>query len=678
MSICHERLKIIDLKMFSLLALFSFLIVVKARVNPDGPTVVLDFSNCINKLIEINFKDPGVLIFANADNYSTSVSKIHSELLKRINDMSNYAVEVMNPEDEDINICDNYDDRLGVLHIDNFDVRPMPAYFVIIIDTYHEFPFLIGRLLRSRSWNPSAKFIILLFNFAKDEINMQFVEKMLTCLFRYNATEIIIVVPHGNNIRKAIVYGWRPYDPPKYCGYFNETAKNRLYVQNTCEKGSLRDHKLFSLGIPTDMKGCILDIIALERQPFVSGDERDSNVEMVLIDELVKTFNIKTKYNIVNSFRRGERENGQWDGALQLLTLKKGRVLLGGIFPDFDVHEDFGYSSSYLADSYTWVVPRAYHSPPWVALSIIFKREVWYSVIAAFIISVLSWRMLGQLDRDSTYNRSLGHNFMNSWICFLGFSCYIRPTRQSLRIFFSFFNIYCILVITAYQTKLIDVLKNPRFDYQMQNVEELVTSDLKFGGYEVLRDLFLNSSDLFDNIIFEQWTIVNNITKAMLDVTVHRNFSILCSRLELSHLTAVTPDLSDNFGAYKYYAYDMNMFSVPVEMLALRGFAFMKMFSDTIGVFKQMGIPEFLRRRFAWFNGKRRAKLLRAILMEKSDVNSLSLEHLQAGFLVLVLGYMCGSIVFVLEIIANTKWVKIKYAQLVSQKKKILEFIKIE
>lgn len=661
---------ITELKMFSVFTLLIFGMVVKARVNPDGPTVVMDFTNCISKLIEINFKESGVLIFANADNCSTSMSKIHSELLKRINNIMNYAVEVMNPEDEDVNICDNYDDRLGVLHIDSFDTRPMPAYFVILIDSYNELPYIASRLLRSRSWNPGAKFIILLFNFARDSINIQLIEKMLSCLFRYNATDIVVVVPQANDIRSAIVYGWRPYDPPKYCGYFNETAKNRLYVQNTCAKGALKFNRLFERSVPTDMKGCILDIIALERQPFVSKDEEDSNVEIILIDELAKTFNFKTKYDFMNSYRRGEREHGQWDGALHLLTLKKGHMLLGGIFPDFDVHEDFAYSSSYLYDTYTWVVPRAYRAPPWVALSLSFKSEVWYSVIGGFLISALSWRLLGQFGRDSVYNKSLHHNFLNAWVCALGFSCYIRPVKQSLRVFFSFFNIYCILVITAYQTKLIDVLKNPGFDYQMQNIEELVESGLKFGGSEELRDLFLNSSDKFDKIIFDRWITVDDISKAMLDVAVHRNFSILCSRLELAHLTAVMPDLSDSFGAYRTYAYDVNMFSVPVEMLALRGFAFIKMFSNILGVFTQMGITEALNRRYAWFNGKRRAKLLRAILMEKSEVNALSLAHLEAGFLVLALGYMCGIFVFVLEIIISTKWVKKKFAQLVAQKEK--------
>lgn len=651
--------------MFYQLTLLIFTAVVRARVNPDGPTVVLDFTNCLNKLMKLNFKEPGVLIFANADYYSTSVSKIQAELLKRINDKMTYTVEVMNPENEDVNICDNYDETLSVLHIDSFDVRPMPAYFVIVIDSYQDFPFLAGRLLRSRSWNPSAKFVILLFNFAKDSINIQFVERMLTCLFRYNATEIIVIVPQANNIRNAIVYSWRPYDPPKYCGYFNETAINRLYVQNICEKGSLKFNRAFGKGIPTDMKGCILDIIALERQPFVSRNEEDSNIEMILINELAKTYNFKIKYDIVNSYRRGERENnGQWDGALQLLTSKKAHLLLGGIFPDFDVHEDFECSSSYLADSYTWIVPRAYHSPPWAALSIIFKREVWYSVIAGFVISALSWRMLGQFGRDSAYNKSLGHNLMNAWCCSLGFSCYIRPLRQSLRIFFSFFNIYCILVITAYQTKLIDVLKNPRFDYQIHDVEELVESGLEFGGFEELHDLFLNSTDFFDNIIFERWIAVDDISKAMLDVAVHRNFSLLCSRLELAHLTAVMPDLSDSFGSYRYYPYEINMFSVPVEMVALRGFAFMRMFSDTLAVFKQMGTSAALRRRFAWDNEKRRAKLIRAILMEKSNVNALSLEHLEAGFLVLALGYISGVFVFVIEIIASTEWLNSRLTQL--------------
>lgn len=634
-------------------------------VNPHGPTVINDYTKCISKVMENEFEELGLLIFANTNNnVSTSVTKIRTELLKKINEKIKYSVEIMSPEKE-VEICDHDNHNLGVIHIDNYVAVPTANYFIIIIDSYKDFSFLASKLIRSRSWNPFAKFIILLFNFAKnDKINIEYVEKVLSCLFKYNAINIIIAVPQANNFRNAIIYSWKPYDPPKYCGYFNETAKNRLVVQNMCERGVLKyDKDIFDNKIPRDMNGCVIEIIALLRQPFISDDPNEASIEKMMINEMLRRYKMEARYHFVRGIR-GERERvGEWNGALKKLASKRGHLLLGGIFPDFDVHEDFETTVTYLADAYTWVVPRANKLAAWKALIIIFKKFVWLTVILGFFICGITWKIIGKLSGDSEYNSSLGHCLLNTWITILGFVAYLHPAKESLRVFFVFLNMYCILFLTAYQTKLFEVLTKPSYEYQMQTVEELIESGLKFGGLEVLHDLFSNSSDPFDYRIGQQFTAIDNITQAMIDVAVHRNFSLLCSRFELAHISSITSELSDSVGNYKYYTFTDNVFSVPIETIALRGFPFILEFSTTITLFKQSGLNEALRDHFATFTERRRARQLRALLKEKSDVNPLSGQHLQGGFLALAFGYVSGTLALIVEIAVKTRYVQRKLSQ---------------
>ncbi|KAF9405373.1 hypothetical protein HW555_013860 [Spodoptera exigua] len=461
---------------------------------------------------------------------------------------------------KEVEICDLDNKHLGVLHVDTFVAIPSANYFIIIIDSYTDFSFLASKLIRSRSWNPFAKFIILLFNYVQnDKINIEYVEKVLSCLFKYNAVNIVIAVPQARNFRNAIIYSWRPYDPPKYCGYFNETAKDRLVKTNLCERGMLKYNTLiFEDKIPHDMNGCVMEVLALQRQPFISESEQNASIEKVMIDRVLRRFKMKAHYHFLEEIR-GERENvGEWNGALKQLSAKNGHLLLGGIFPDFDVHEDFETSTTYLAGCLYLGCP------------------------------------------ESCQNSS----------------------------------------VAAYQTKLFDVLTRPSYDYQMKTVQELVDSGIKFGGFGVLRDLFYNSSDPFDNLIGEKWVSIENITEALIDVAVHRNFSVLCSRLELSHISAVTPQLSDTTGNYNYFTFPDNVFSVPIETIALRGFPFMLKFSTTITLFKQSGINEALRYQFKEFTERRRARQLRDLLKEKSDVSPLSAKHLQGGFFALFLGML--------------------------------------
>ncbi|XP_013183790.2 uncharacterized protein LOC106129692 [Amyelois transitella] len=643
--------------MFCAEIVFIFLLIKEgqSRVNPHGPTVVNDLTSCVTNVVQADFKNPGLLIVANTNDGSI-ISKLIAPLLTFLHKDIKYSIKISSPEDEKAICGSDKNEGIGVLHRDHFEPIPEADYFIIITDDYKDFTRLASKIIRSRNWNSRAKFLILFLNFANTQANISYVERMFTCLYNFNVLDIVVIVPHENNIRSALIYGWQPYEPPKYCGYFNETAKNRSFLMNSCDKGQLKNKKsLFPNQIPANMKDCTLEIIAIEREPFVSVKKDEFSMEVFLVNEIFKTFNFTTEYQIIRSFR-GERYGGEWDGALKLLSAKKGHLLLGGIFPDFDVHEDFEASTFYLSDSYTWVVPRAYASPRWVALFIIFKKLVWLCVCMTFFMCVFVWIVLGCLSRDSSYNRYIGHCFLNSWACTLGFCPYARPKKESLRIFYVFFNLYCILNLTAYQTKLIDVLRNPTFEYQIKTVEELVSSGLSFGGTEDLRDLFVNSSDPFDNLIGEQWVNVEDISGALIDVTVYRNFSLLCSQLELTHMSAMMPELSDSFGTFRYYRFDQTMFTVPMEMIALKGFPFMKSISERLSALRQSGINAAVRRFFRCFNARRRSKLLRSLSSQRS-IDSLSIEHLQGGFLALALGYVSGTFILFMEIIFSSKFV---------------------
>lgn len=607
--------------------------------------------NCVINIMEDSFSKNGYLVFGNVNTTNHFVERIRNDILKTIHGGNKYVIQLSDLDKEPI--CREDDKReTNYLHMETYKGMHVADYFVMIIDDYKEFTYLARKMIRSRFWNPYAKIIIMLIRFTKNDVqNQNYIAKMLDCLFYYNAFNVVIGVPQANNARNSVIYSWKPYEPPNFCGFFNESAQNRLIVQNICERGSLKYNKaLFENKLPADMKGCPLQILALERKPFISNDESAPNIEKFLVHTILNKFNFSVKYKSVSGFRGERNEKGEWNGAIEELIMRKGLILLGGIFPDFEVNEDFEYSSTYLADSYIWVVPRAYPSPPWVSLTITFHNLVWYSAIVGFLLCVISWKFLGQLSGDTLYNKTLGHCFLNTWLCLLGFSAYIRPRKQGLRLFFVFLNIYCIIFLTAYQTKLIEVLQNPTYESQIVNIEELVQSDLKFGGSEELHDLFINSSDPMDYVVGTRWIDISNVSEALREMILYRNLSVLCSQLELAYLSAILPELHDSSGAYNYYSFSTATFSVPLEMIALKGFPFMKEISRLLNFHKQIGINALVRRYFDYSNTKKRTKLLLSIQNNKEIFKPLSIQHLRGGFFALAVGILGGVILLFLEI----------------------------
>ncbi|XP_068631420.1 ionotropic receptor 21a-like [Battus philenor] len=614
------------------------------------------YSSCIIQLMNIYFDKPGYLVFASSYNGTRTTESIRSDLLSHINGNKYFSVQVTSPLNV-TTVCSFDNERIDVIHTNPY-FEYKGDYYIAIAESYTEFTYLAKVITQTPSWNAKAKFIVVLFNFAgSSKLAMLGVEKIMDHLFNFNAINVIILSPQPENVRKIPIYAWKLNEYSKACGFLSQNSTNMYMIKNVCSLGVIEnDTDMFTNKIPSSLEGCNLHILALERQPFISENENDPNIEKLYINEMASKHKLQTKYSILK-MSRGER-NPYWNGALKELSLQKGHVLLGGIFPDYDVHEDFESSTTYLGDSYAWVVPRASSSPRWLALIHIFQKYVWFSTIATFGLCVLAWRILGQLSGDSYYHINIFHCLLNTYVSGLGFPAYVRPVKNSLRVFFAFFSIFCLIFVTAFQAKLIAMLRHVTFQNQIKSVEDLIDSGLKFGGPEELHDLFDNSSGVVDTQIEKEWINVENVAKALVDVTVHRNFSVLCSRLELSYLSSVMPELRDNLGHHKFFVFKQNTFTVPIEMIARKGFPIMERISHTFNLLNQIGLSEILHKKLYFFNQQKKALVILPSKIHKSNVAALSTKDLQGGFFVLALGVTFGVVVFVIEIIIDIIFVK--------------------
>lgn len=53
------------------IVIFDVIFSINAIINPYGPTVISDCTMCMKNIIDNEFKTPGLVIFANTNNFST-------------------------------------------------------------------------------------------------------------------------------------------------------------------------------------------------------------------------------------------------------------------------------------------------------------------------------------------------------------------------------------------------------------------------------------------------------------------------------------------------------------------------------------------------------------------------------------------------------------------------------
>lgn len=130
-------------------------------------------------------------------------------------------------------------------------------------------------------------------------------------------------------------------------------------------------------------------------------------------------------------------------------------------------------------DRYVFVAPRM---PEWLAMLTIFKYTTWLLICGIFMLSVVSWYLLGVARPEKAAHKKIILCVLNTWAVFLGIATNNRPFWNPLRIFFVMLTLYSLNITTVYTSKLINVFTNPAYEDQIDTIEEIINSHLPIGN----------------------------------------------------------------------------------------------------------------------------------------------------------------------------------------------------
>lgn len=422
-------------------------------------------------------------------NMTAPGADIERSFMEEIHALSRWSVMIVGNERRINSTSKSSNNTMSYLLADKAD------YYVIIVDSLVMFDMKLMNLVKLDSWNPHASVVILCSARLNTENSLKaYSGEMLKRLWSYYILYAVILLQDVKVKTTFHVFSWNPYDPPERCGEANGTSTSQIH--DTCVGGHLkRGTGLFNDKLPKNLQGCPLKILAMIMPPFINNQaERNPGIEMELLNTIVHKLNVEMFVDF-NNTSRGERISGRcWSGMVGRLMNDEGDLAFGGIYPDNAIHNDFETTISYLQDSYTWVVPRALALPRWLGLVIIFDNNMWIVVGVIYLMCTLVWLLLGNLSNESKQHKALDHCAINTWMMNIGGVAYNRPVNQALRVFFIFLCIYNVVLVTAYQTKLIMVLTQPYYEKQIDSLEEILNANLHVGGVEELKDI-INEAD---------------------------------------------------------------------------------------------------------------------------------------------------------------------------------------
>ena len=246
--------------------------------------------------------------------------------------------------------------------------------------------------------------------------------------------------------------------------------------------------------------------------------------------------------------------------------------------------------------------------------------------------------------------QSLSNCFQNAWAVLVAVSVPQQPTASSLRVFFFLYVCFCFSISTVFQAFFVSYLVEPMYEKKIETLDELLDSDVFWGNRPALNLAmnpatypeivnFLEHKKLKDDCSLMRKCVERMITKGDIAIITNPSFPDSVAR-EMGIA-----------GVGKIFCYlDETLMSAYTTMLFKKGNPLLERF-HILRRYLEAGLQLRL-----WSEQKHLAVLTGGVRFTETDGDGFfgfSISHLMPAFMVMLVGTVLSSAVFVGELIVK-------------------------
>ncbi|KAF5283962.1 hypothetical protein FQR65_LT13654 [Abscondita terminalis] len=182
-------------------------------------------------------------------------------------------------------------------------------------------------------------------------------------------------------------------------------------------------------------------------------------------------------------------------------------------------------STTFYSTKAMWTVPKPKRIPMIRVIGVIFDKAVWATIIISFIVTAIFWWLIVKYANKSVEDKcSFSVILLNTWELTL-FGCVNNvPVLWATR-FLVITYIACFIHIQAVlNSKIIEVLTVPQYEHGIQNLEELLESDLPIIAHPNVKKLVFDNNSIEMDVRYKKiqrlltdFESVKDIQKILID-----------------------------------------------------------------------------------------------------------------------------------------------------------------
>jgi hypothetical protein len=511
-------------------------------------------------------------------------------------------------------------------------------------------------------WNTRGRFVLMFLDWNLSTVNTATEEKTLIRrilgeLWEDGVANAVVLAPtlHTNKPSTLDVHTWFPFADDHCRGPVNRTA---ILHQWTTATESRFDKNINIFPDKTsNFYGCVVNVSTFTYVPFVfpmgntdsNGTYYTEGLEIRILYIIAKALNFTPKFLPENN-----HNISKWWGMYEEVTNKQSDVGFTATPQTVRSIGNRDHSVWYLKETIRWFGPHAKPSAHWKSLVIIFTPLMWILVLIVYLMcSLVFWSLAnvnGDVKEYVAYTNAL-LCFLQTFSMILGEAVCVRPHTWYLRLFFILWVFYCLLINTAYQSSLISVLTDPRYEPSVDTVEELLNSGMSYGFVWRFHYWYSSTNDSVSRTLLENFIQCPKIDVCLKRLSAKQDFAICGGE---SHLLYLSQTKYCTLGIPNFLPFKEEVTSIFVTMFFRPGSIFLESFDRVIYRVVESGII----RKF-WTDIR-----LRYIgnVDDHSDdddeedaddddhlADVLTVQHLQGAFILLLLGLACSLAVFIAE-----------------------------
>jgi len=388
------------------------------------------------------------------------------------------------------------------------EIYPHSSYIILISGPCKEWEEHISGLwqqlyelsVNERMWlsrNPRGKYIVSVMSNCTHLDKNHIARAILNHLWFYQVTKAAVLFlksnEHGgNDVQQNTndsaqgtyleLHTWYPYENSDRCNPDEGTVPVKVFtVRNLSD---IRRSDIFRGHFGKKLHGCALNVHVEINPPSVYPPKRiwynnsgyhnvyEEGIEIELLGIIGNALNMtldiedstKIEYrNVTPSIYAGR--HATYSSALDYLTER---------------------TRGYLSARFDWYTPCAVKHQRWGRFFKVFSVDVWISFALSLVLAVITVRCISNyaqklhLHESNSYNNTFSVT-TNITAVSLSVSVNTQPRSTPLRLFFLCWVCYSVAISTVFQAYLTTFLIEPGYEEPIKTLEQMLTSELKFG-----------------------------------------------------------------------------------------------------------------------------------------------------------------------------------------------------